>query len=97
MNSMIKYLFLCFFMVSATACSSSGGGDSNSKEIWENLALASIGGLIASTILLIMVMPPLYYYCIRAGWGVRRAWRWIKRKVKRDAELDAPVAGAETT
>lgn len=31
MNSMIKYLFLCFFMVSATACSSSGGGDSNSN------------------------------------------------------------------
>lgn len=30
MKSMIKYLFLCFFIVSATACSSGGGGDSNS-------------------------------------------------------------------
>jgi len=33
MNSMVKYLFLSFFMVSVTACSSSssGGGDSNSS------------------------------------------------------------------
>jgi hypothetical protein len=31
MNSMIKYLFLGFFMVSVTACSSSGDGDSNSS------------------------------------------------------------------
>ncbi len=30
MNSMIRYLFLCFFMVSAAACSS-GDGDSNSN------------------------------------------------------------------
>jgi len=31
MNNMIKYLFLCFFMVSATACSSSGSSDSKSN------------------------------------------------------------------
>lgn len=31
MNSMIKFLFLCFFMVSVTACGSSGGGDSSSS------------------------------------------------------------------
>jgi hypothetical protein len=33
MNSMINYLFLCFFVVSATACSSSGGGDSDSNQV----------------------------------------------------------------
>jgi len=32
MNSMINYLFLCFFVISATACSSSGGGDSDSNQ-----------------------------------------------------------------
>ena len=53
------------------------------RDIWENLALASIGGLIASTILLIMVMPPLYYYCVRTGWGIKRFWLWLKSKVKR--------------
>lgn len=31
MNNIVKYLFLCFFMVSVTACGSSGSGDSDSS------------------------------------------------------------------
>ena len=53
------------------------------RDIWENLALASIGGLIASTVLLIMVMPPFYFYCVRVGWGIKRLWLWLKSKLKR--------------
>jgi hydrophobic/amphiphilic exporter-1 (mainly G- bacteria), HAE1 family len=35
------------------------------KDIWENLALSSIGGLASSTILLLLAMPPLYYCAVR--------------------------------
>ncbi|MCK5619164.1 MAG: efflux RND transporter permease subunit [Candidatus Krumholzibacteria bacterium] len=57
--------------------------ETEDKDIWENLALASIGGLVASTILLILVMPPLYYYCVRTGWTFRSFFLWLKRKLKR--------------
>jgi len=53
--------------------------DSNDKDIWENLALATIGGLAASTIMMILVFPALYYYCVRSGWGLRTVWRRIRR------------------
>jgi multidrug efflux pump subunit AcrB len=41
-----------------------GGG----KDIWENLALASIGGLASSTVLILMAMPALYWVFTRLGW-----------------------------
>jgi hypothetical protein len=45
------------------------------KDIWENLALASIGGLTSSTILVATVMPVLYYATVRfVGWPWRGAW-----------------------
>ncbi len=47
-----------------------GGGDG--KDIWENLALASIGGLASSTVLILMCMPALYWLCTRLGWGFAR-------------------------
>jgi HAE1 family hydrophobic/amphiphilic exporter-1 len=67
--------------------------ETEDKDIWENLALASIGGLVASTILLIMVMPPLYYYCVRTGWTFKAFWLWLKSKFKRKekAPVDAPA------
>ena len=66
--------------------------ETEDKDIWENLALASIGGLVASTILLIFVMPPLYYYCIRTTWVVRRFFAWIWSKIRRTKrEVDAPA------
>jgi HAE1 family hydrophobic/amphiphilic exporter-1 len=44
-------------------------------EIWENLALTSIGGLLSSTVLILICLPPLYYASVRAWWGVRRLAR----------------------
>jgi hydrophobic/amphiphilic exporter-1 (mainly G- bacteria), HAE1 family len=49
------------------------------QDIWYNLALSSIGGLISSTILLLLAMPPLYYFCVRTGWVVRRVWSFFRR------------------
>jgi HAE1 family hydrophobic/amphiphilic exporter-1 len=64
---------------------------SEDKDIWENLALASIGGLAASTILLILALPPLYYYFVRMGWGFRRFGAWLMRKVfRRPAPVETP-------
>jgi HAE1 family hydrophobic/amphiphilic exporter-1 len=51
-----------------------GGSETQGKDIWENLALTSIGGLISSTVLLILALPPTYYLCVRVWWLVRRAW-----------------------
>jgi len=53
--------------------------DTNDKDIWENLALASIGGLASSTILLLVALPPLYFFCVRFGWFVRSLWYRIRR------------------
>ena len=41
-------------------------------DIWENLALSSIGGLVASMVLLIFTLPVLYYFVVRVGWMGRR-------------------------
>jgi HAE1 family hydrophobic/amphiphilic exporter-1 len=40
------------------------------QEIWENLALSSIGGLLSSTVLILIAIPALYYL------GVRLCWIW---------------------
>ncbi|MBN2169696.1 MAG: efflux RND transporter permease subunit [Candidatus Krumholzibacteriota bacterium] len=57
---------------------------SDDRDIWENLALSSIGGLAASTLLLILAMPPLYYVCTRFAWWVARVagrlWHGARRK-----------------
>jgi HAE1 family hydrophobic/amphiphilic exporter-1 len=71
-------------------------GESEDKDIWENLALAAIGGLTASTILLILVLPPLYYYCVRTGWGVRRLYGWLRSKLRRERPEGAPEAPQTT-
>jgi len=50
------------------------------KDIWENLALASIGGLTSSTLLILFSMPAIYYVVTRfAGWTWRDAWRRSRR------------------
>jgi HAE1 family hydrophobic/amphiphilic exporter-1 len=48
--------------------------DTEDKDIWENLALASIGGLASSTILILIAIPALYYMCVRTDW----LWRWLR-------------------
>ncbi|MCZ6766062.1 MAG: efflux RND transporter permease subunit, partial [bacterium] len=53
--------------------------DTNDKDIWENLALASIGGLASSTILLVVALPPLYFFCVRFGWFWRSLWHRVRR------------------
>jgi HAE1 family hydrophobic/amphiphilic exporter-1 len=65
--------------------------ESADKDIWENLALASIGGLVASTVLLIIAFPPLYYYCVRVRWVWWRLWGWFMRKVFRRGTGGAPT------
>jgi HAE1 family hydrophobic/amphiphilic exporter-1 len=53
--------------------------DTQDKDIWENLALASIGGLASSTLLILVAMPALYYMCIRTNWLWRRALQAVRR------------------
>ncbi len=48
-----------------------GGHATKGKDIWENLALTSIGGLISGTLLLIVAFPAAYYMCVRIGWWAR--------------------------
>jgi len=68
-------------------------GESKDKDIWENLALASIGGLAASTILLILLLPPLYYYLVRTGWVFRRFAGWLRGRLgRRRAGRPEPAA-----
>jgi multidrug efflux pump subunit AcrB len=43
---------------------------SQGKDIWENLALASIGGLTSSTVLLLSALPALYWISTRIGWAI---------------------------
>jgi len=49
------------------------------KDIWENLALSSIGGLGSSTVLILMGIPALYWIFTRWGWGFARFGRWVRR------------------
>jgi HAE1 family hydrophobic/amphiphilic exporter-1 len=42
------------------------------KDIWENLALSSIGGLTASVILILLSFPAAYYVSVRLAWFVSR-------------------------
>jgi HAE1 family hydrophobic/amphiphilic exporter-1 len=64
--------------------------DTEEKDIWENLALASIGGLTSSTLLIVLALPSVYYFFVRfAGWPWRDAWQAAKRLTR-----TSMVAGA---
>jgi HAE1 family hydrophobic/amphiphilic exporter-1 len=52
--------------------------DVEDKDIWENLALASIGGLATSTILILIAIPALYYVSVRTNW----LWRMLLQRVR---------------
>jgi HAE1 family hydrophobic/amphiphilic exporter-1 len=43
-------------------------------DIWHSLALAAIGGLVSSTILIVIAMPALYWTGVHVGWAVLRLW-----------------------
>jgi len=51
-----------------------GGKMTEGKDIWENLALTSIGGLASSTVLLVIALPATYYMSVRIAWLARRLW-----------------------
>ena len=51
--------------------------DTANQDIWQNLALTSIGGLVSSTVLIILVLPALYYATVRFGWLTKRLWLWL--------------------
>jgi HAE1 family hydrophobic/amphiphilic exporter-1 len=50
------------------------------KDIWENLALSSIGGLASSTVLILSAIPAMYWITTRLGWGIARVWSRIRGK-----------------
>jgi hypothetical protein len=33
----------------------------------------------------LLIMPPLYYYCVKTGWTFRALAGWLKRKFSRNA------------
>jgi HAE1 family hydrophobic/amphiphilic exporter-1 len=59
--------------------------ESADKDIWENLALASIGGLTSSMILALFVTPVIYTNTIRLTWKVRELRHWIASAWRRRA------------
>ncbi len=61
------------------------------KDIWENLSLATIGGLTSSTILILLVTPAVYTGCIRLTWQMKRLSAWIKQRFRRRARDLAPA------
>ena len=62
--------------------------DTQGKDIWENLALSSIGGLTSSTVLILSAMPALYWITTRWGWGFARLGRWMKMRGRK--AVDTP-------
>ncbi len=50
--------------------------DSANQDVWHNLALTSIGGLLSSTVLILLALPALYFASVRVGWVLRRAYLW---------------------
>jgi len=48
------------------------------SDIWENLALSSIGGLASSTVLILSAIPAFYWMFTRWGWGFARLWRRVR-------------------
>jgi len=59
--------------------------DTSNQDIWQNLALTSIGGLLSSTVLIILVLPALYYASVRMGWACRHIGHWLASWVSRKA------------
>ena len=55
--------------------------DTSNQDIWQSLALTSIGGLLSSTVLIIVMLPALYYASVRVGWGLRRLGLWIASRL----------------
>jgi HAE1 family hydrophobic/amphiphilic exporter-1 len=66
-------------------------GETKDKDIWENLALASIGGIAASTVLIVLTIPPLYYFCVRTAWVLRKLASRLLRRLQRYSRPARPA------
>ncbi len=53
-------------------------GHLEGKDIWQNLALSSVGGLASSVILVLLCVPAAYYVSVRLGWFLRE--RILRRR-----------------
>jgi len=62
------------------------------RDIWENLALSSIGGLASSTVLILSTIPALYWINVRFGW---MAARGLRGRSRRETAPARPVDPAE--
>ena len=52
--------------------------DAEGKDIWENLALSSIGGLASSTVLIVSSLPVLYWVFTHIGWWFATSWTKLR-------------------
>ncbi|MFQ5744109.1 MAG: efflux RND transporter permease subunit [Acidobacteriota bacterium] len=68
------------------------GISAGSQDIWSDLALATIGGLSAATLLTLTVIPVLYLLAERARAGSRQAFCHVRRIWR---SLSEPHAGLE--
>jgi HAE1 family hydrophobic/amphiphilic exporter-1 len=66
-------------------------GGEGSRDIWQNLALASVGGLASSTVLILMSMPALYWAFTRLGWAMARGLHRLRGQASA-GELAPPPA-----
>ena len=65
------------------------------KDIWENLALSSIGGLTSSTVLILSAIPALYWIFTRWGWGCARLVHRLRARGRRSTLPEAePATGS---
>lgn len=60
------------------------------SDIWQNLALSSVGGLTSSTILILSTIPALYWMFTRFGWTLARFRLWVKGLFQR-GESNPPL------
>jgi len=65
------------------------------RDIWENLALSTIGGLTSSTLLLLTILPALYAGGTRSAWWLvaapSRLRDWVRRGPDAGTGLRDPV------
>jgi hydrophobic/amphiphilic exporter-1 (mainly G- bacteria), HAE1 family len=64
---------------------------STGSDIWENLALSSIGGLASSTVLILSAIPAFYWMFTRWGWGFARLWNRIRGRARTETAATQPA------
>jgi HAE1 family hydrophobic/amphiphilic exporter-1 len=70
--------------------------ESEGRDIWENLALTSIGGLVSSTVLILIALPATYYLAVRSKWLLLRFVGWMGRGLRRLRPDAVPAPSLDT-